>query len=172
MSNLFVLARRGKNDSMWSRLLLGLHFTLFGIVWQNMAQMSHLLWVYSQVWLEEVKLLIKHFFYFISLIQIKFNSLSYIIKFIFFTCPFVVFCSVVEIEQNVINVGDAVKLRLMRRERGSLIATSVVSEGQKKEIPAPTAFFSVSDNFHCQIYSKLLLANIENVSVCALDKKK
>ncbi|XP_043468016.1 RING finger protein 10 isoform X2 [Leptopilina heterotoma] len=67
--------------------------------------------------------------------------------------------SVVEIEQNVINVGDNVKLRLMRRERGSLIATSV----PEKEIPAPTAFFSVSDNFHCQIYSKLLLANVDNI---------
>lgn len=57
------------------------------------------------------------------------------------------------------NVGDNVKLRLMRRERGSLIATSV----PEKEIPAPTAFFSVSDNSHCQVYSKLLLANVENV---------
>lgn len=71
--------------------------------------------------------------------------------------------SVVEITQNVMNIGDVVRLRLMRRERGSLIATSVPAE--EKEIPAPTDFFSVSEanSQHCQVYSKLLLANVGDV---------
>ena len=77
--------------------------------------------------------------------------------------------SVVEVTQNNLKIGDMVGLRLMRRERGSLITTSV----PEKETPAPTDFFSVSVGSHSQVYSKLLLANVNDVSIyCYLNLKK
>ncbi|KAG7208989.1 hypothetical protein KM043_015156 [Ampulex compressa] len=66
--------------------------------------------------------------------------------------------SVVEISQNALNSGDVVTLRLMRREKGSLLATPVGST-----IHNPTNFLSASKNTNNQIYSKLLLANVHDV---------
>lgn len=65
-----------------------------------------------------------------------------------------------EITQTSMNIGDKVRLRLMRRERGSLIATAV----PEKETLGPTDFFYVTDDSHCQVYSKLLLATPNDVS--------
>lgn len=66
--------------------------------------------------------------------------------------------SVIEITQSTLNSGDTVTLRLMRRERGSLFAVPVGSMNQ-----SPNDFFPVSDAISNQVYSKLLIANTENV---------
>ncbi|XP_024944148.1 RING finger protein 10 [Cephus cinctus] len=67
--------------------------------------------------------------------------------------------SVVEITQTALNVGDTVTLRLMRRERGSLLAMPV----DETESFIPTTFFSLSENIRGSVYSKLLFANNNNV---------
>ncbi|XP_017877027.1 RING finger protein 10 [Ceratina calcarata] len=66
--------------------------------------------------------------------------------------------SVIEITQSTLNSGDTVTLRLMRRERGSLFAVPVGSMNQN-----PIDFFPVSDTISNQVYSKLLIANTEDV---------
>lgn len=67
--------------------------------------------------------------------------------------------SVVEITRSTFNLGETVTLYLMRREKNSLFATSV-----KSAIQPPTTFLSVSKNTDTQIYSKLLIANVKDVS--------
>jgi hypothetical protein len=66
--------------------------------------------------------------------------------------------SVVEITQFSLNIGDTINLRLMRRKRGSLLATPV----HENNTLDPTNFFSVSE-YSGQIYSKLLIANDKDV---------
>ncbi|XP_050454627.1 RING finger protein 10 isoform X2 [Cataglyphis hispanica] len=66
--------------------------------------------------------------------------------------------SVVEITRNTYNLGDTIKLRLMRREKTSLFATPV-----EPMIHPPTTFLSVSKTAANQIYSKLLIANIKDI---------
>lgn len=73
-------------------------------------------------------------------------------------CIYISF-SVVEITRNTYNLGDTINLRLMRREKTSLFATPVESM-----IHPPTTFLSVSESAANQIYSKLLIANIKDVS--------
>lgn len=69
--------------------------------------------------------------------------------------------SVVEVTvQNVLNVGENISLRLMCREKGSLLAVPV----NDMEKSSRTTFFSVSESFQRHIYSKLLLAEDEDVS--------
>lgn len=73
---------------------------------------------------------------------------------------FFVFCfSVNEITQSTLNLGDIITLRLMRREKDSLLAVPVGSLVQN-----PTNFFSVSETLSKEVYSKLLIANTEDVS--------
>lgn len=67
--------------------------------------------------------------------------------------------SFVEVSQNHLGVGDEVKLRLMRRERGSLIAVPVC----ETETALPSNFASVAEANSGAIYSKLLLANVSDV---------
>jgi len=67
--------------------------------------------------------------------------------------------SVIEITRSSFNLGETVNLRLMRREKNSLFATPV-----KSAIQPPTTFLSVSENAGNQIYSKLLIANVKDVS--------
>lgn len=67
--------------------------------------------------------------------------------------------SVVEITQYPINIGDTVNLRLMRRKRGSLLATPV----QHTDTLDPINFITVTQHTE-QIYSKLLIANDNDVS--------
>ncbi|XP_043281538.1 RING finger protein 10 [Venturia canescens] len=67
--------------------------------------------------------------------------------------------SFVEVSQNHLGVGDEVKLRLMRRERGSLIAVPVC----ETETTLPTNFASVAEANSREIYSKLLLASVSDV---------
>ncbi|XP_031778817.1 RING finger protein 10 [Nasonia vitripennis] len=62
--------------------------------------------------------------------------------------------SVVEITENALNIGDNISLRLMRREKGTLIAVPV----NDIESAPPSTFLSVSENSCQQVYSKLLLA--------------
>ncbi|XP_072761845.1 E3 ubiquitin-protein ligase RNF10 [Anoplolepis gracilipes] len=66
--------------------------------------------------------------------------------------------SVVEITRNTYNLGDTVKLRLMRCEKKSLFATPVESM-----IHPPTTFLSVSKSAANQIYSKLLIASVKDI---------
>ncbi|XP_076245261.1 E3 ubiquitin-protein ligase RNF10 [Calliopsis andreniformis] len=66
--------------------------------------------------------------------------------------------SVTEITQNALGSGDIVTLRLMRREKGSLLAVPVGSTTQN-----PTNFFPASETLSRQVYSKLLIANVEDV---------
>lgn len=66
----------------------------------------------------------------------------------------------VEITQTMFNLGDTLNLRLMRRERGSVLATPVEST---THIPS-TTFLSASENSDNQIYSKLLIASVQDVS--------
>ncbi|XP_076282228.1 E3 ubiquitin-protein ligase RNF10 [Lasioglossum baleicum] len=66
--------------------------------------------------------------------------------------------SVTEITQNTLNLGDIVTLRLMRRERGSLLAAPVGSIPQN-----PTNFFSAAETISNEVYSKLLIANTDYV---------
>ncbi|XP_011506010.1 PREDICTED: LOW QUALITY PROTEIN: RING finger protein 10 [Ceratosolen solmsi marchali] len=61
--------------------------------------------------------------------------------------------SVVEITKNVLNIGDQISLRLMRREKGTLLAVPVDNSER-----SPTTFLSVSENINQHVYSKLLLA--------------
>lgn len=70
------------------------------------------------------------------------------------------FFSMVEITQTTFNLGDTLNLRLMRRERGSVLATPVESMAN----PPPATFLSASGTFVNQIYSKLLLASLQDVS--------
>jgi len=76
------------------------------------------------------------------------------ISIIVYTC-----LSVVEITRSSFNLGETVNLRLMRREKNSLFAMPV-----KSVIQPPTTFLSVSENAGNQIYSKLLIANVKDVS--------
>ncbi|XP_012349997.1 RING finger protein 10 [Apis florea] len=66
--------------------------------------------------------------------------------------------SVNEVTQSTLNLGDTITLRLMRREKGSLLAVPVGSVIQN-----PTNFFPVSDIISNQVYSKLLIANTKDV---------
>ncbi|XP_003705539.1 E3 ubiquitin-protein ligase RNF10 [Megachile rotundata] len=66
--------------------------------------------------------------------------------------------SVTEVAQSTLNLGDTVTLRLMRREKGSLLAVPVGSVTQ-----SPTNFFPLSEAISSQVYSKLLIANSEDV---------
>lgn len=66
--------------------------------------------------------------------------------------------SVTEIAQNMLNLGDIITLRLMRRERGSLLAVPVGSIPQN-----PTNFFSAADTVSNEVYSKLLIANTDYI---------
>ncbi|XP_078039457.1 E3 ubiquitin-protein ligase RNF10 [Augochlora pura] len=72
--------------------------------------------------------------------------------------------SVTEITQSTLNIGDIVTLRLMRREKGSLLAVPVGSTSQN-----PTNFFSAAETISNEVYSKLLIANtdvIMNIIEC------
>ncbi|KAK9303356.1 hypothetical protein QLX08_004944 [Tetragonisca angustula] len=66
--------------------------------------------------------------------------------------------SVNEITQSTLNLGDIITLRLMRREKESLLAVPVGSLVQN-----PTNFFSVSETLSKEVYSKLLIASTEDV---------
>ncbi|XP_015434726.1 PREDICTED: RING finger protein 10 [Dufourea novaeangliae] len=66
--------------------------------------------------------------------------------------------SVTEIMQSPLNSGDIVTLRLMRRERGSLLAVPVGSVTQN-----PTNFFPAADAISKDVYSKLLIANTNDI---------
>ncbi|XP_067205142.1 E3 ubiquitin-protein ligase RNF10 isoform X2 [Linepithema humile] len=66
--------------------------------------------------------------------------------------------SVIGITRYAFNLGDTVKLRLMRREKNSLFTTPVESA-----IRPPTRFLSVSENADNQIFSKLLLASGKDI---------
>ncbi|XP_011168526.1 RING finger protein 10 isoform X1 [Solenopsis invicta] len=66
--------------------------------------------------------------------------------------------SVVEITRSTFNLGETITLCLMRREKNSLFATPV-----KSAIQPPTTFLSVSENANNQIYSKLLIANVQDI---------
>lgn len=66
--------------------------------------------------------------------------------------------SVKEITQSTLNLGDIITLRLMRREKESLLAVPVGSLVQN-----PTNFFSVSETLSKEVYSKLLIASTEDV---------
>ncbi|XP_057331995.1 RING finger protein 10 [Microplitis mediator] len=75
--------------------------------------------------------------------------------------------SVAQVTQNSMNVGDTIKLRLMRRKRGSLLAIPV----GENETSDPETFFSVSQHSSNQIYSKLLLADYHDIlEIIKLDK--
>ena len=65
----------------------------------------------------------------------------------------------VEITRKLFNLGETVNLCLMRREKNSLFTTPV-----KSAVRPPTTFLSVSENADNQIYSKLLIANVNDVS--------
>ncbi|KAI4495232.1 hypothetical protein M0804_001433 [Polistes exclamans] len=67
--------------------------------------------------------------------------------------------SVIEVTQNAVNLGDPITLRLMRREKGSLIAMPA----SEPVIVAPTTFFQVSKDCNKQVYSKLLIANPRDI---------
>ncbi|CAL7947108.1 unnamed protein product [Xylocopa violacea] len=66
--------------------------------------------------------------------------------------------SVTEITQSTLNSGDAVTLRLMRREKGSLLAVPVGTVSQN-----PVNFLPLSETISSQVYSKLLIASTEDV---------
>ncbi|XP_053972100.1 RING finger protein 10 [Hylaeus volcanicus] len=66
--------------------------------------------------------------------------------------------SVTVITQTALNSGDNVTLRLMRREKGSLLAVPV---GSVTEIP--TNFFPASETISSHVYSKLLIASTDDV---------
>ncbi|KOC64579.1 RING finger protein 10, partial [Habropoda laboriosa] len=66
--------------------------------------------------------------------------------------------SVTEVTQSTLNLGDTITLRLMRREKGSLLTVPVGSTIQN-----PTNFFQVSETVSNQVYSKLLIANTKDV---------
>ncbi|XP_043250349.1 RING finger protein 10 [Colletes gigas] len=66
--------------------------------------------------------------------------------------------SVTEITQSMLNSGDIVTLRLMRREKGSLLAVPVGAAVQ-----SPTNFFPASDPISKEVYSKLLIASTNDV---------
>ncbi|KAI4499969.1 hypothetical protein M0802_004839 [Mischocyttarus mexicanus] len=66
--------------------------------------------------------------------------------------------SVIQVTQNAINLGDPITLRLMRREKGSLIAMPA-----DEPIVTPTTFFQVSKDCNKQVYSKLLIANPRDI---------
>ncbi|XP_046744972.1 RING finger protein 10 [Diprion similis] len=67
--------------------------------------------------------------------------------------------SVVQVTQKAWNVDDTVTLRLMRRERGSLLAVPV---GDSFQASSPTTFFTLQDDPNI-IYSKLLLADSNKI---------
>ncbi|XP_058800083.1 E3 ubiquitin-protein ligase RNF10 [Phymastichus coffea] len=67
--------------------------------------------------------------------------------------------SVVEITENSLNIGDHITLRLMRRQKGSMLAVPV----SDIEACPPTTFLSVAENSCQQVYSKLLLANDNDI---------
>ncbi|XP_031844702.1 E3 ubiquitin-protein ligase RNF10 [Nomia melanderi] len=66
--------------------------------------------------------------------------------------------SVTEITQTMLNIGDIVTLRLMRREKGSLLAVPVGFATQN-----PINFFSAAEIIGKEVYSKLLIANTDVV---------
>ncbi|EGI70202.1 PREDICTED: RING finger protein 10 isoform X1 [Acromyrmex echinatior] len=66
--------------------------------------------------------------------------------------------SVVEITRRLFNLGETINLCLMRREKNSLFTTPV-----KSTVRPPTTFLSVSENADNQIYSKLLIANVNDI---------
>lgn len=72
---------------------------------------------------------------------------------------FFFYFSVNEVTQSTLNLGDTITLRLMRREKGSLLAVPVGSLIQN-----PTNFFPLSETISNQVYSKLLIASTEDVS--------
>ncbi|XP_015116656.1 RING finger protein 10 [Diachasma alloeum] len=69
--------------------------------------------------------------------------------------------SVTEVTQQPLNIGDTVKLRLMRRKRGSLLAVPV----EESNTPDPDNFFTIFDQKDRtnQVYSKLLRADVRDV---------
>ncbi|XP_014480354.1 PREDICTED: RING finger protein 10 [Dinoponera quadriceps] len=69
--------------------------------------------------------------------------------------------SMVEITQTTFNLGDTLNLRLMRRERGSVLATPV--ESAAHPTPPAATFLPVSANSDNQIYSKLLIASVQDI---------
>lgn len=66
--------------------------------------------------------------------------------------------SVTEITQTTLNLGDIITLRLMRREKGTLLAVPVGSVNQN-----PTNFFPAADAMSNEVYSKLLVADTDHV---------
>lgn len=70
--------------------------------------------------------------------------------------------SVIEITQTPINIGDNIKMRLMRRQRGSLLAIPVPELNTITKTD-PETFFRITDEPPSQIYSKLLLANAKDI---------
>ncbi|XP_018392986.1 PREDICTED: RING finger protein 10 isoform X2 [Cyphomyrmex costatus] len=66
--------------------------------------------------------------------------------------------SVVEITRKLFNLGETVNLCLMRREKNSLFAMPV-----KSALHPPTTFLSVLENADNQVYSKLLIANVNDI---------
>lgn len=67
--------------------------------------------------------------------------------------------SVVEVTQNAVNLGDSITLRLMRREKGSLLAIPA----SESFTPTPMTFFPVSKEHNEQVYSKLLIASPSDI---------
>lgn len=62
-------------------------------------------------------------------------------------------------KQTQYNIGSKITFQLMKRERGSNV-TIPVSEVTSR---TSNALLRVSENQHTTVYSKLLLANYENV---------
>lgn len=58
-------------------------------------------------------------------------------------------------------MGDQVTLKLMRREKGSLLAIPVTNP----QIDPPVSFSYLTDNIDNQAHSKLLIAEFTDVSI-------
>lgn len=67
--------------------------------------------------------------------------------------------SVVEVTQQAVNQGDTITLRLMRREKGSLLAMPA----NEPHTSTPMMFFPVSEECSKQVYSKLLIAHTSDI---------
>lgn len=83
------------------------------------------------------------------------GDFDFVLLFLFFIF------SMVEITQTTFNLGDTLNLRLMRREKDSVLATPVESTMYASP---PATFLSVSENSNNEIYSKLLIASVQDVS--------
>ena len=70
-------------------------------------------------------------------------------------------CSVVTVSHTQFSVGKEITMRLMKRERGSLVALPVEQCG----IRPTDKLLSVSETLVDTIYSKLLLATPQEVSL-------